>query len=197
MNDPTESLDRLLPPGGPETMHFNNLGERTDGLFWGDTPLQPPSSDFVMPAFAMRRGLAFLSILLAATGCVTSNQNASPAQPASAAEKKAAMDTYMRCLYKNAHEMDDGRSDARTVAIAVRGVCRNFYMQVQEVYAQGENAQVRRAFYERSANDDLSDATVAVLKIRANAGKPPAANYSAPAPTSRPAAVPPPMIPPS
>lgn len=150
-----------------------------------------------MSIFASRVALG-LSLFGVAAGCATSNQSTPISQPeryearSSQSEKEAATGAHIDCLYKAAREMDDGRSDARTIATAVRTTCRSLYNRSLKVWIQGENPQVKRDFYARSQNDDVDLATTVVVRTRANANRPPAARPSAPTPV----AAPPPMIPP-
>ena len=151
-----------------------------------------------MSVLAIRLAQCFW-ILWVAAGCGTSNQTAPTTQtvryeaPSSESQKQAAIDAHVNCLYKNAREMDDGRSDASTIATAIRSTCRSLYNQSLIVFSQGSSPQVKRVFYDRSQNNDVEMATTAVLRTRANANKPPTARPSGP--TSTPVA-PPPMIPP-
>lgn len=139
-----------------------------------------------------------LWILWGAAGCATANQGVSPSQPvmyearATESEKEAAVAAHVACLYKAAREMDDGRSDARTIATAVRSTCRSLYNRSLNVWSQGQSTYFKQEFHTRNQNNDIDMATTAVVRTRANANKPPAARPSAPTPV----AAPPPMIPP-
>lgn len=152
-----------------------------------------------MPAYAIHLVLS-LWVLLVAAGCGPSSQSTPTTQatryeaPSTEGEKKAAIDAHIDCLYKYAREMDDGRSDARTIAVAVRSSCRSLYTQSLVVFIQGESPQTKRLFYDRSQNNDLDAATTVVVRTRANKNGPPATRPAVP--TSTPAATPPPMIPP-
>ena len=140
-----------------------------------------------------------LAVLGVAVGCSSEPHPArySPltSEPqASKSEKEAATSTYVDCVLREVGDLDDGRSDARTIAMAVRGLCRSAYLRSLNVHTQGESAAYKRGYYQEAQNSDIELATTAVLRWRSqrtSVGRP-----RAPAPSTGPAVTPPPMIPP-
>jgi hypothetical protein len=84
----------------------------------------------------------------------------------SEADKKAAYQAYAACLYSNAVALDDGRSDASTIGMAVRSACRSDYMKTVRIEIQGKGPDYARGFLETAQKADLEIATTAVLKVR-------------------------------
>lgn len=108
-------------------------------------------------------------------------------------EKQAASENYVGCLFDNARQLDDGRSDAATIGSAVRSACRALYLRSMAVAVQGENQRVKQGFYERAKNSDIELATSAVLRVRSNNRSVPTTRPAPAAPS--PPSTPPPMIP--
>ena len=109
----------------------------------------------------MRIHALMVSLLATATACSPAPRptNQAPAPVATVAKPttlspstektiKEQVDAWFDCAVTNARQMDDKRSDAGTIAQAVRSACRSLY-----------------AFRD---NDDLGYATQIVLSIRAN-----------------------------
>lgn len=141
-----------------------------------------------------------LAVPAVAVGCSSEPQSARYSQAASEpkaskSDKEAATSAYVDCVIREVREIDDGRSDARTIAMAVRSLCRSAYLRSINVQTQGESVAYKRAYYQEAQNGDLELATTAVLRGRSqrtSVGQP-----RAPAPSSGPAVrPPPPMIPP-
>jgi len=104
-----------------------------------------------------------VGLLLTLGGCAAPL----PAEPhASDAEKRSAVAAYSNCLIPYAKRLDDGRSDAKTIAQAMRGACPREFGAVYETASRGENSAVKEMMRQRfgSLGDDL--ALKVVLDVR-------------------------------
>jgi hypothetical protein len=104
----------------------------------------------------------FASITLLAA--CASQRVAQPLAPDS--EKQAAVAAYSNCLIPYAKRLDDGRSDAKTIAQAMRGACPKESAALYETSSRGENDAVKEMMRQRfgSLQDDL--ALKVVLDVR-------------------------------
>src|SRR5262245_43011856 len=103
----------------------------------------------------------FLAVLVfGLSGCAMGPQEA----PASEQEKNAAMRSYLDCLYRAATRVDDHKSDAATIGLAIQGMCPTEYEITREVYSRGLNPQARQIFYRKNEAHQLQIATEVVLK---------------------------------
>lgn len=85
--------------------------------------------------------IATAALLLILAGCVAPP----PVLPhATKAEQQEATGAYMNCLVPYAKELDDGRSDAKTIAQAMRGSCQKEFESIIETSSRGENEAVQR-----------------------------------------------------
>ena len=75
------------------------------------------------------------------TGCVTS-----PDPAASDREKTDALQVYVACLHREATQIDDSKSDALTVALALKSLCTGEFEQSIRISGQGMNPTGRRMF---------------------------------------------------
>lgn len=84
--------------------------------------------------------------------------------------------------------MDDGKSDAKIVALAVRGVCRSLYLKAIALMTQRYDAETKQRFSQEAADKDIELIETAILTDR----------EKTPVPARRPIRpeIPPPMIPP-
>lgn len=89
--------------------------------------------------------------------------------PASTYDKEKAMDMYLACLQANARKIDDGKSDAATIAFAIKDFCRSERAKVLAVYAQGMSNNAKHKFYAKLADEEMATATQVVLLRRADA----------------------------
>lgn len=107
----------------------------------------------------------FSSAVLIASfaGCATS-QPVEP--PASEAERDAAVVAYMNCLIPFAKKLDDGRSDAKTIAQAMRGACSREVGTVYETMSRGENNAVKLGMWQGMSSIEESSAVQVVLATR-------------------------------
>lgn len=62
---------------------------------------------------------------------------ASPMPRASEAEIDAAMSDYVSCLDKAAEELDDGKSDVASIALAIEPMCAEQFSRATETYGRG------------------------------------------------------------
>lgn len=107
----------------------------------------------------MRLTALFLSVM-ALAACAST-------PPATQAEKDAAALAYVSCLHKAAARMDDGTSDAASVAVGLRSLCAAQFGQYRDVYARSMTLRERRMFEERVSAQQIDFATTAVLDVRA------------------------------
>lgn len=81
-------------------------------------------------------------------------------------EIKAAETAYSKCLLQHAATMDDGISDAATIAQGVAPACVSELRNVEETYTRGENPQLQLMIRERLNATQQSEAVTAVLAVR-------------------------------
>jgi hypothetical protein len=91
---------------------------------------------------------------------------ASPTAPASTAEIDAATNNLGNCLGRAAEQMDDGKSDARTVGLAIEPVCATQFSQVAEINGRSLNPAAYNLYLEKVRPDQLEFAAGIVLKVR-------------------------------
>lgn len=110
-----------------------------------------------------RKILASVALAAAVGGCASNP----PAQlPASQAERQAATAAYMNCLIPYAKRLDDGRSDAKTIAQAMRGACGREVEAVYETASRGENEAVKQGIRHGMSSIEESTALQIVLANR-------------------------------
>jgi hypothetical protein len=100
-------------------------------------------------------------LLLAA--CAT----AAAVDPATEQERDQALRSEIICLKENALRMDDGRSDATTIAIALRSACAKEFHASQEVLGRQLSSAARRVFLQKSEDSFIQLSIRTVLDIRA------------------------------
>lgn len=107
---------------------------------------------------------SFCAATLLFSGCVTTR-----APEATDQEKHTATVANELCLRNAAQRLDDGKSDATTIAIAMFSACTIEYMHKVHVYTQvfGDDPVARQAFAERQRPDQIALATSIVLEQRA------------------------------
>lgn len=117
----------------------------------------------------MKKGAILLVALLAA-GCSSApRQPPQPQQPrASSAQMQAVLIPYMNCLARAEPTMDDGVSDARSIAAALRDSCPAQFMSVLGLMVQGYTPNQQRLIAADSAQFRTSTALDVVLKVRAS-----------------------------
>jgi len=105
---------------------------------------------------AMRRILAFAATIVLC-GC----------GGASDAQKEAAMETLVVCMQRQADQLDDRKSDASTIAYAVRAACRSELQDLINTYEAGLTTYEFRQSFERKITEGvLATATKIVLQER-------------------------------
>jgi hypothetical protein len=93
----------------------------------------PPST--LIAGFLLRAGVAFSLCLLQA--CAS---NPSPA-PATDTERQQAQHDFFKCAIVHETEVDDGVSDASTVALALTNRCIREYTAVTDIWFKGGRDQ--------------------------------------------------------
>jgi len=119
----------------------------------------------------MRAGFLGLGVCMTAiclSACMSaSTQTAAPESAvATDQEKTAAMNTYIACVHNAAHKIDDGRSDAASVALAIEPLCAGEFQRSVEASEQGMSPYARRMFEEGVQPVQLQLGTTAVLDER-------------------------------
>ena len=85
-------------------------------------------------------------------------------------EKSDAMRAYISCLHSAPRKIDDGKSDAMSVALALKPLCVAEFTKSVKIQGQGMNPQARRMFEDRVAARQLEIGTTAVLEERKSRG---------------------------
>jgi hypothetical protein len=80
-------------------------------------------------------------VFLMLTGCLSN--------PVSEEAKQQAMKAYMDCLQAAAAKMDDGKSDAMTIAMAIKPLCAGEFGQSVKLSGSGLSPYARNLFEER------------------------------------------------
>jgi hypothetical protein len=81
-------------------------------------------------------------------------------------QKTAALEIYMNCLRTAANRLDDDRSDAATVAIAIRGACEGASMRAKQTYCQGMTLDACDRFQRNVSGPMFETATTIVMQER-------------------------------
>jgi hypothetical protein len=98
--------------------------------------------------------------------------NLRPQQPpATENEKRDTLLAYSSCLDAAAREMDDGRSDASTIALGIKSLCASQSARMVELEGRSLNPAARRLFESTLQDIQLEMATQAVLAGRADRAK--------------------------
>jgi hypothetical protein len=88
--------------------------------------------------------------------------------PATEKEKRDAFFAYFSCLDAAAREMDDGRSEASTIALSIKSLCASQFARTVELEGRSVNPAARRSFGSKVQDSQLEMATQAVLAGRAD-----------------------------
>jgi hypothetical protein len=88
--------------------------------------------------------------------------------PATEKEKHDAFFAYFSCLDAAAREMDDGRSDASTIALGVKSLCASQFALTVELEGRSLNPAARQLSGSKVQDSQLEMATQAVLAGRAD-----------------------------
>ena len=97
-------------------------------------------------------------------GCETKQQ----APPATSGEREQALSALNACLQAAARKLDDGRSEAGTVALALRPSCATEFAHSRDASARSLNSQQASQAYHRMDDQAFKQAaTAAVIEERA------------------------------
>jgi hypothetical protein len=108
------------------------------------------------------RVIVACALALALAGCVTGP----PA--ASVQERNDTLRTLNVCLDAAARKLDDGTSDASTIALGMRPACAGEYARSRDAYASDLNPAAARIFHRSDDQMFIQIATAAVLNERAD-----------------------------
>ncbi|GEM_PF-3808203 len=89
-----------------------------------------------------------------------------PTTTSTDAEQKVATGNLIACFQAAARRLDDGRSDALTIAIAMQGPCSGPRQQVKEVYGAGLPLQARLTLNDNMDAKTIETATTIVMEER-------------------------------
>lgn len=112
------------------------------------------------------RNMLCLFVLLA--GCAEEPKIWAPAAPATQTldTRDSTAKELLLCMHGAARELDDGRSDPRAIAYAVRGQCASEGRRYYETFVVGEPLEFRSRFLREAEVKQLDAATAAVLRER-------------------------------
>ena len=110
----------------------------------------------------MRSFLIFTVCLVAAALPVAAKD-----APATNAEKQEAMSTHVACLAEKADALDDGISDAGSIATAISTACTTTLVSAADIYARGGSGRLKRYTREQFISGDPKIAAQVVLAKRA------------------------------
>lgn len=115
----------------------------------------------------MRKTILVTIALAALVGCAhRRSENAGWAEPASDNDKTAARTAFITCMRVRVPKLDDGISDASTIAAAVRVSCPDEWNLYAALLHQGRSAALYDAI-EKGAEDGQRElALVVVLETR-------------------------------
>ena len=105
---------------------------------------------------------SFITLVLA--GCAEMRKATKPSQQ----EVDAASAAVRGCLESKVALVDDGTSDAMTIAQSLTSLCRNEFHEFAYIHIKNENPHVQQMFYDKieRSKDNLNTALVYVLKYR-------------------------------
>jgi hypothetical protein len=105
------------------------------------------------------------TLALTITGCLSGCASTPP--PATDQERSAALTPLISCLIASARKLDDNRSDASTIALALRSPCAAEFARSRDVFGRSLNPAARRMFDREEDASFLQLATTVVLGERA------------------------------
>ena len=111
-------------------------------------------------AFAVRI-IAACTLALLLAGCTTSPPKASDQ------ERNEVMPALNACLDAAARKLDDGKSEASTIALGLRPSCTAEFARSREVYARSLNPMASQMYHRMDEEAFMQVATAAVLNERA------------------------------
>jgi hypothetical protein len=104
---------------------------------------------------------AACTLALTLAGCA-----ANPPQ-ATDQERNEALTALNACLHAAARKLDDGRSEASTIALGLRPLCAAEYVRSRDVYGRHLNPAARRMYDQKEQAVFIQIATAVVLEERA------------------------------
>lgn len=104
--------------------------------------------------------------LLAALGLAACATTSASTSAANKIEETAALNAFDDCITKRAKALDDGKSDATTVALVVRSGCREQYGRWLAISARGLSPSAQQTFFRSMQGNDLEFAVKTVLAER-------------------------------
>ena len=110
--------------------------------------------------------ILILIFVLSLIGCEFMKERYVP--PASESEIDFAWSDVYKCLKSNM-AIDDGISDASTIAKSLVGLCRNEYNQAAYAHVKGQNQRVQQIYFAKVGNSYVDHATSYVLIHRKKA----------------------------
>ena len=107
-------------------------------------------------------GSIFLALGLVACTPVTQN-----AVQYSELDKQKSMQAYKECMVANIKNLDDGISDANTIASAVASICKPKYISYLEIISSNDTPAVKKILINRANSSSQNDLVLPmVLKLR-------------------------------
>ena len=100
------------------------------------------------------------TLVMLLAGCETKPQ----APPATSEDREQALNA---CLRAAARKLDDGRSEASTVALALRPSCTAEFARSRDIYARSISSQASQMYHKMDDQTFKRAATNAVLEERA------------------------------
>ena len=107
--------------------------------------------------------IALIGIVLAS---VLANPTYSKTEPATEAEVDSADEAHLGCLYDAVGSLDDGVSDAATIAAAVAPACSATMARIFDVRGRALSKRARYFFAELLRGRQIDYATTMVLRFR-------------------------------
>jgi hypothetical protein len=106
-------------------------------------------------------------IVVACTLALTLAGCASNPPQATDQERNEAMTALDACLHAAARKLDDGRSEASTIALGLRPSCAAEFVRSRDVYGRQLNPAARQMYDDKEQAAFIQIATAAVLEERA------------------------------
>jgi hypothetical protein len=81
-------------------------------------------------------------------------------------EKYDALEAYLSCLHTRAHDVDDGISDATSLAKVIAQDCRDVMSTAADTFTRGQSQASRDALYQEWLSKEVWQATAVVAVER-------------------------------
>lgn len=107
------------------------------------------------------RIIAACTVLLILVGCATRPPEASQQQ------QNEGLEALVACLHAAARKLDDGRSEASTIALGLRPSCAGEFARSRDVAASSLNPAAAQIFHRSDDASFMQIATAIVLDERA------------------------------